>query len=90
MADLTPEGQRIVEEIARRYSMSTDAVRATLEALVASDGGMAQFNHPDLGGMGQWSSGGMLLTSRQVRRHSYCTFPKPVLRLGHETRWTRF
>jgi hypothetical protein len=61
MADLTPEGQRIVEEIARRYSMSTDAVRATLEALVASDGRMAQFNHPDLGGMGQWSSGGMLM-----------------------------
>ena len=31
-----------------------------------------------------------LLTSRQVRRHSDCTFPKPVLRSGHETRWTRF
>jgi Short C-terminal domain len=61
MADLTPEGQRIVEETARRYSMSTDAVRAILEALVASGGGMAQFNHPDLGGMGQWSSGGMIM-----------------------------
>jgi hypothetical protein len=24
MADLTPEGQRIAEEAARRYSMSTD------------------------------------------------------------------
>ena len=31
-----------------------------------------------------------LLTSQQVRRHSYCTVPKPVLRSGHETRWTRF
>ena len=61
MADLTPEGQRIVEETARRYSMSTDAVRAILETLVASGGGMAQFNHPDLGGMGQWSSGGMIM-----------------------------
>jgi hypothetical protein len=39
--------------------MSTDAVRAILEA--ASGGGMAQFNYPDLGGMGQWSSGGMLM-----------------------------
>lgn len=57
MADLTPEGQRIVEDAAQRYSVSADAVRAVLEALVASGGGMAQFNHPDLGGMGQWSSG---------------------------------
>jgi hypothetical protein len=61
MAELTPEGQRIVEDAARRYGMSTDAVRVLLEALVASGGGMAQFNHPDLGGMGQWSSGGMIM-----------------------------
>jgi hypothetical protein len=61
MAELTPEGQRIVEDAARRYGMSTDAVRVVLEALVASGGGMAQFNHPDLGGMGQWSSGGMIM-----------------------------
>jgi hypothetical protein len=32
----------------------------------------------------------LLLTSRQVRRHSYCTFPKPLLRLRYETRWTQF
>ena len=61
MAELTPEGQRIVDEAARRYGMSSDAVRALLEALVSSGGGMAQFNHPDLGGMGQWSSGGMIM-----------------------------
>ena len=61
MAELTPEGQRIVEDAARRYETSADAVRVLLEALVASGGGMAQFNHPDLGGMGQWSSGGMIM-----------------------------
>ena len=61
MAELTPEGQRIVEDAARRYNMSTDAVHVLLEAMVASGGGMAQFNHPDLGGMGQWSSGGMIM-----------------------------
>jgi Short C-terminal domain len=61
MAELTPEGQRIVEDAARRYGTSTDAVHVLLEALVASGGGMAQFNHPDLGGMGQWSSGGMIM-----------------------------
>jgi hypothetical protein len=61
MTDLTPEGLRIVDDVARRYGMSTDAIRNVLEALVASGGGMAQFNHPDLGGMGQWSRGGMIM-----------------------------
>jgi hypothetical protein len=61
MAELTPEGQRIVDDTARRYFMSSDAVRTVLEALVASGGSMAQFNHPELGGMGQWSSGGMIM-----------------------------
>jgi|SRR5580658_678584 hypothetical protein len=61
MANLTPEGQRIVDQAAQRFGMSTDAVRTLLEALVAGGGGMAQFNHPDLGGMGQWSSGGMIM-----------------------------
>jgi Short C-terminal domain len=30
-------------------------------ALVAGGGTQAQFNHPDLGGMGQWSQGGMIM-----------------------------
>ncbi len=61
MADLTTEGQRIVDDVARRYSLSSDALRILLKALVASGGSMAQFSHPDLGGMGQWSSGGMIM-----------------------------
>ncbi len=61
MAELTAEGQRIVDEAAGRYGISADAVRVLLEALVMSGGSMAQFNHPDLGGMGQWSSGGMIM-----------------------------
>lgn len=61
MADLTPEGLRIVDDVARRYGMSNDAIRNVLEALAISGGGMAQFNHPELGGMGQWSRGGMIM-----------------------------
>jgi len=61
MAELTPEGQRIVDAAAKRFFVSADAVRVVLEALVASGGGMAQFSHPDLGGMGQWSRGGMTM-----------------------------
>ncbi len=61
MTELTQEGQRIVEDAAVRHNISRDAVRTLLEALLPSGGGMAQFNHPDLGGMGQWSRGGMIM-----------------------------
>jgi hypothetical protein len=61
MAELTANGQRIVQDMASRHGISTDAVRVLLEALVRSGGGMAQFSHPELGGMGQWSRGGMIM-----------------------------
>src|SRR4051794_4441591 len=61
MANLTPAGQRLVDDASHRHGISTDAVRMLVEALVSSGGGMAQFNHPDLGGMGQWSAGGMIM-----------------------------
>ncbi len=61
MAELTPEGLRIVDDAARRHGLSADAVRTLLEAIAASGGGMAQFSHPELGGMGQWAGGGMIM-----------------------------
>jgi hypothetical protein len=59
--DLTPEGRRTVESIAQRHGVSTDAAMTVLRALAAGDGAMAQFDHPELGGMGQWSQGGMTM-----------------------------
>ena len=47
----------LIGEVARRHAMSDCAVRALWEALVAGGGRQAQFSHPDLGGMGQWSGG---------------------------------
>ena len=61
MQDLTPEEHRIVDDMARRHGVGRDAVLALLRALTAGNGTMAQFNHPDLGGMGQWSRGGMIM-----------------------------
>jgi len=58
---LTPQGLQIVEEIARRYYVSVDAVTAMLQAVVNGGGTMAQFSHPDLGGSGQWMQGGMTM-----------------------------
>lgn len=61
MPQLTPEGQRIVEDLARRYGFGSDAVTVMLQAVAAGGGAMAQFDHPEFGGMGQWSRGGMTM-----------------------------
>ena len=61
MPDLTPEGARMLDEVARRHGVGFDAASALLAALVRGGGAQAQFNHPDLGGMGQWSQGGMIM-----------------------------
>ncbi|MDT8854411.1 hypothetical protein RNZ50_05075 [Paracoccaceae bacterium Fryx2] len=61
MNRLTPEGTRIVSDIARRNGVSDEAVRTVLVALSGGQGRQAQFSHPELGGMGQWSSGGMVM-----------------------------
>jgi hypothetical protein len=59
--ELTPEGRRVVEDVAQRHGVSTDAVLTLLQAVAAGHGTSAQFNHPELGGMGQWSQGGMIM-----------------------------
>ncbi len=61
MNDLTEAGRQIVTDVAARHGVSQDAVLVLLRALVAGHGSQAQFNHPDLGGMGQWSMGGMTM-----------------------------
>jgi hypothetical protein len=61
MPDLTDDGQRMVAEIASRHGVSLEAAFALLDSLALSNGTQAQFNHADLGGMGQWSRGGMIM-----------------------------
>lgn len=61
MPQLTEDGRRAVDEIAARHGVSADAALTLLTALVAGHGTQAQFSHPELGGMGQWSRGGMIM-----------------------------
>ena len=61
MAELTPEGLRIADNLAGRYAVSRSAVLTLFEAVANGHGTQAQFFHPDLGGMGQWSKGGMVM-----------------------------
>jgi hypothetical protein len=58
---LTHQGSQIVEEIARRYYVSVDAVMTLLDAVNNGGGTMAQFSHPEFGGAGQWMQGGMTM-----------------------------
>jgi hypothetical protein len=50
-----------LESVATKHGFSEAAVRSAFDALQHANGRQAQFNHRDLGGMGQWSSGGMLM-----------------------------
>ncbi|SON54175.1 hypothetical protein HDIA_0634 [Hartmannibacter diazotrophicus] len=61
MDQLSDEGRRVLGDIAARHGVSLDAVEHLLFAVMAGQGTQAQFNHPDLGGMGQWSQGGMIM-----------------------------
>jgi hypothetical protein len=61
LQQLTDQGRQRIDELAQRYAVSTDAVMTLLQALVNSNGTMAQFNHWELGGGGQWMRGGMTM-----------------------------
>ena len=50
-----------IADVAARHGFSTEAARAIAEALRHGGGRMAQFNLPELGGMGQWTAGGMIM-----------------------------
>jgi hypothetical protein len=53
-----------LQGIAERHGVSLEAVRHLMQALERGHGTMAQFDHPDLGGMGQWFAGGMVMVGR--------------------------
>ncbi len=61
MEKLTAEGLEVVNDLAQRYGFSQDAVLHLTFAVLKGRGGMAQFNHPELAGSGQWMNGGMMM-----------------------------
>jgi hypothetical protein len=69
MQNLTPEGLRIVTDVATRHGVSLDVALTLLGALAQGNGRQAQFNHPELGGMGQWSQGGMIMVGDMFNQH---------------------
>lgn len=63
MKTLSTQGQEQIADIASRHGFSTAAVMSMLDAIVSGRGGMAQFNHAEFGGSGQWMEGGMTMVS---------------------------
>jgi hypothetical protein len=63
MTELSSSQQKALKELARRTGFGIEAVKSMLESLIDGQGGMAQFNHPEFGGHGQWMRGGMTMVS---------------------------
>ena len=87
MQDLTAESLRRLDALATRHGVSMDAATTLLRAVAAGGGSMAQFSHPDLGGMGQWSPGmtmvgDMFNQSLKQRVNALCTDLAALLREG--------
>ncbi|GAA4221467.1 hypothetical protein GGQ68_000159 [Sagittula marina] len=61
MADLTEHGVTTRDDLAARHAVSGTTVEAMMVSVVNGGGTQAQFSIPELGGMGQWSRGGMTM-----------------------------
>ncbi|MBO9615456.1 MAG: SHOCT domain-containing protein [Dyadobacter sp.] len=61
MKTLSADGQQKLNDIAGRYNLQPETVESLLKAIIRGNGTMAQFNLPELGGQGQWMSGGMTM-----------------------------
>lgn len=63
MRPLSPAGQQAIADLAQRHGFSQDAILHMLDAVIHGNGSMAQFNHPEFAGSGQWMQGGMTMVS---------------------------
>ena len=63
MRTLSSADQKTIDELADRHGFSRDAVTSMLESIARGRGTMAQFDHPEFGGSGQWMRGGMTMVS---------------------------
>ncbi|HCS55090.1 SHOCT domain-containing protein [Rubinisphaera sp.] len=69
MPILSDAGTQVVNNLSQRHGVSTDAVTHMLIAIQNGNGSMAQFNHPEFGGCGQWMRGGMTMVSDLFNNH---------------------
>ena len=63
MRTLSATDQKTIDELAERHGFSREAVTSMLASVTRGRGTMAQFDHPEFGGSGQWMDGGMTMVS---------------------------
>lgn len=63
MRTLSSTEQKAIDELAERHGFTRNAVTSMLESVARGHGTMAQFDHPEFGGSGQWMRGGMTMVS---------------------------
>ncbi|RZL90126.1 MAG: SHOCT domain-containing protein [Variovorax sp.] len=63
MRQLSPAGQQVINDIAQRNGFSVEATLSMLDSVINGNGSLAQFNHPEFSGSGQWMRGGMIMLS---------------------------
>jgi hypothetical protein len=78
-----------VDHAAARHGLSRAAAEVLFQALVAGGGHQAQFSHPELGGMGQWSGGmtqigAMFDDALKAKVGGFCRDVAPVARRAAE------
>ena len=54
----SPVAHHVLTRMSAQTGLSPAAVNALLQAVIRGHGTMAQFDHPELGGSGQWMRGG--------------------------------
>ena len=69
MRQLSPAGHDLISGIAQRNGFSFDATMSMLDAVINGNGSMAQFNHHEFAGSGQWMRGGMTMVSDMFNNH---------------------
>jgi hypothetical protein len=60
-SDTSASEPALLEQLARKHGFSVDAVRVLATAMARGSRSMAQFDHREFGGHGQWMRGGMLM-----------------------------
>ena len=61
MSPLTDHGAAVQSRLSQAYGLSPDAILSMMRSVAQGGGQQAQFNVPELGGMGQWQYGGMTM-----------------------------
>lgn len=63
MRQLSPAGEQAISAIAQRHGFSFEATLSMLDSVINGNGSMAQFNHYEFSGSGQWMRSGMIMIS---------------------------